>query len=129
MDEKVPDKPASEALMGLLEGLTRKLQELRDSLLAGNPDEILRVAEATCLMVAEIEKDEALGLCVDCTDREGLAGLVAETRKLARLDLIVASCALRANARALAALHGTSGYGRGGERVLEGKTGSLSASG
>lgn len=129
MDEKVPDKPASEALIGLLEGLTRKLEELRGSLLAGNPDEILRVAEATCLMAAEIEKGETLDLCVDCIDRERLAGLVGEAKKLARLDLIVASCALRANARALAALRGTSGYGRTGERVLEGKTGSLSASG
>lgn len=119
MGEQTLCEQATDTTIDRLTELSGRLAELHDALLSGDPDEILRVAQATCLLADGLERSETATLCADYVDNEKLSMLLADAKKQSRLCLIVASCALRVGGRTMAAMRGTSAYGPSGERVLK----------
>jgi hypothetical protein len=117
MGEQILCEQATGATIGRLVELSEKLRELHESLLAGDPDEILRVAEAVCLLVDGLERSESTDSLADYVNREDLADILARVKKQARLNMIIANCALRVGGRTMAALRGTAEYGPTGQRV------------
>jgi hypothetical protein len=109
--------------------LSETLAELHGSLLSGDPNEILRVAESACLLADGLRKGETAALLADYAGRETLSALLAQVKTQARLCLIVASSALRVGKRTMAALRGTREYGPTGQRILQSADRGLSEAG
>ena len=118
-----------DGLVGRVARLRDSMKKLKLALDTGNPDEIVRTAEHACRIIVECGNCEIPGPAADSDDGRKLMELIGETKRLVRLEMIVATAKLRTNARVIASLLGTSAYDRSGERVVGAAAPGLAAMG